>query len=142
MGVSLITLTHFFPNDIIEYPVEGISPDEKKTIGMKTEYKPENEKNLTDFGARFVERMLQLGIVVDLTHTNPKARKDVFALNKARGYNRPIVFSHSGAKAIFDRNNSYLNYGFYNADDEEIGLIKECKGVIGVIPEIFWLKGF
>ena len=39
-GVCLMALIHFFPNDLIPFPTEGISPDEKKSEGFKFSYGP------------------------------------------------------------------------------------------------------
>ncbi|WP_183580637.1 membrane dipeptidase [Mucilaginibacter sp. X5P1] len=149
-GVCLMTLSHFFRNDLV-YPVDGISPDAKKTPGMAWEYTPDQDRELTVIGEKVVEKMLEIGMVVDLTHTAPMARHQVFLLNREvtkkrmdKGKNpRPVVFTHTGAQQIYEYYDQghYPFYKAYCASDEEIALIEECNGVIGVIAEDFWLTG-
>ena len=149
-GVCLITLAHFFRNDLV-YPVDGISPDAKNTPGMTWEYTPDQDHGLTEIGKKVVEEMLRTGIVVDVCHSAPGVRRDVFLLNRkmnaerlmANKPMRPIVFTHTGARQIFDYYDlgHYPYFKYYCVSDDEIDLISECEGVIGVIPENFWLVG-
>jgi microsomal dipeptidase-like Zn-dependent dipeptidase len=151
-GLCLITLAHFFHNDTITYPVFGVSPDELKGIKLHISYRSEEdvkpENGLSKVGYAVVNKMLELGIIVDLTHTNPHARQDIFKLNANR---RPLVFSHSGARKIFDKycpekysvypDYKASDFGDYNVTDDEIMQIQKCNGLIGIIPEVFWLTG-
>lgn len=149
-GVCLMSLAHFFRNDLV-YPVDGISPDGKKLPGMTWQYTPDQDRPLTHIGERVVNRMLEIGMIVDLTHSTPQARKDVFAINRkhtilraAQGKQpRPLVFTHTGAQVIFDYYNQghYPYYKYYAVSDEEIVAISECDGVIGILAENFWLVG-
>ncbi|HEV2837030.1 MAG TPA: membrane dipeptidase [Pyrinomonadaceae bacterium] len=148
-GVCLMSLGHFFRNDIV-FPPEGISPDGKNLLQFFWEYTPDQNLPLTDIGKIVVAKMLDIGMIVDLTHSTPRARKDVFDLNWARRDEgkkmRPLTFTHTGAKCIFEKyevcnQNAYDNYKFYDACDEEIDWISECEGTIGIIPENFWLIG-
>ncbi len=146
-GVCMITLAHFFPNDLA-FPVEGISPHSKNTTGMQFCYDPaKDDLPLHDIGKKVVEEMLEAGMIVDLTHSTPKARRQVFEINRKRkdaGKEvRPITFTHTGSQVVFEKydNNQYPNYKYYCVDATDIKEIEECKGVIGVIPENFWLTG-
>jgi len=141
-GVCLITLSHFFRNDLC-YPVDGISPDSKTTPGMAWEYTPDQDRPLSHVGKAVVKEMLRIGVIADLTHTAPMARQEIFALNKARANPRPLVFTHTGAQQIYEYYDMghYPYYKFYAVSDEEIAQIEECNGVIGVIAENFWLTG-
>jgi len=149
-GVCLMTIGHIFKNDLT-YPVEGISPDEKQKIKMCWTYAPELNFPLTDIGKSVAKKMLDIGMIVDLTHSTPAARQDVFDLNKKRRAEgkrmRPLTFTHTGARGIFEKydrqynHDVYDNYKFYDASDEEIDWICECDGTIGIIPENFWLIG-
>jgi microsomal dipeptidase-like Zn-dependent dipeptidase len=148
-GVCLVSLGHFFRNDLV-FPVEGISPDAKEEIHMYWAYTPDQNFPLKEIGKIVVEKMLDIGIIVDLTHSTPAARQDVFTLNRNRVTQgkkmRPLTFTHAGAKCIFEKyevcnKNAYDNYKFYDACDEEIDWICECEGTIGIIPENFWLIG-
>jgi microsomal dipeptidase-like Zn-dependent dipeptidase len=148
-GVCLMSLGHFFRNDIV-FPPEGISPDGKDLLQFFWAYTPDQNLPLTDIGRKVVEKMLDIGMIVDLTHSTPRARKDVFELNWERVKQgkkmRPLTFTHTGAKCIFEKyetcnQNAYDNYKFYDVCDEEIDWICECDGTIGIIPENFWLLG-
>ena len=142
-GVCMITIGHIFKNDIA-FPTEGISPDEKKGIGMDWNYSTEKDNlSLTDIGEVVVKKMLDIGIIVDLTHCTPAGRKKVFEINTIRTNPRPLAFTHVGAQEVFKKyaDVAYSNYNYYNVSDEEILVIEACGGVIGVIPENFWLTG-
>jgi microsomal dipeptidase-like Zn-dependent dipeptidase len=149
-GVCLMTIGHIFENDLA-FPVEGISPDAKHTIQMTWTYTPDKNLPLRDIGKAVVRRMLDIGMIVDLTHSTPAARNDIFDLNKERMTHgkrlRPLTFTHTGAQRVFEKYDrqynydAYDNYKFYDASDEEIDWICECDGTIGIIPENFWLIG-
>jgi microsomal dipeptidase-like Zn-dependent dipeptidase len=147
-GVCMITLAHIFPNDIAD-PVEGISPDEKKSLGMHWEYDPlRNDQPMREIGVAVVKQMLDYGIIVDLTHSTSKTRKQIFAMNldrKKEGKKiRPLTFSHVGSQHIFETYNHYKkyeHYKYYDVNEDEINSICKCDGVIGIIPENFWLVG-
>ena len=147
-GVCLMTIGHIFTNDIA-FPTEGISPDAKCLLGMSG-YNPEQNLRLSEIGKIVVGKMLDIGMIVDLTHSPRAARKEVFDLNKRRlregKRTRPLTFTHTGAQYIFEKyevcnKNAYDHYKYYDASDEEIDWICECNGTIGIIPENFWLIG-
>jgi len=149
-GVCMMTLAHFFPNDIA-YPVEGITPDQKHSIGMNWYYTPLKDLQLTPIGISVVNWMLKEGMIIDLTHSTPAIRKQVFDINVAGNVarehagkkKRPIVFTHTGSQKVFNTHDTgqYFNYGYYCVSAEDIASICECDGTIGVIPEVFWLAG-
>jgi len=147
-GVCLITIAHLFENDIA-YPCEGIAVNEKHSLKMSWSFDPgKNNFELKPVGEEVVKAMLDLGIIVDLTHSTPAIRKQVFKINNDRGdRKRPLTFTHVGSREMFDRyDNRYnrganKNYGFYCVDKEEIEAICACNGVIGVVFENFWLTG-
>ena len=141
-GVCMMTLAHLFANDIA-FCVEGISPDEKKGIGMKWNYTPEQNLPLTPVGEKVVDWMLDHGMIIDLTHSTPAIRDQVFEKNFKRTVRRPIVFTHTGAQKVFTDHDAgkYPNFSYYCVSPEEIAKICACDGTIGVIPEVFWLAG-
>ena len=73
--------------------------------------------------------MFELGIVVDMSHTTPPARKDILDLPNER--KRPIVFSHVGTHML--RNDPK------NPTPDEIRRIADTGGVVGVIFYNYWL---
>lgn len=127
MGVCSLTLGHFFPNDLVA-PVDGFPGGMGKLIGNT--YKPNLSLGLTALGKDVVRRMIEIGMVIDLTHCTPQGRADVFALNNNR---RPVIISHSGVAGLY---NSPMN-----PSDAEIRQIAACNGVIGIILVNFWLSG-
>jgi membrane dipeptidase len=52
---------------------------------------------LSDFGVAVVERMNELGIIVDLSHCGEATSRDGIALSK-----RPPAFTHTMCKAVYD----------------------------------------
>ncbi|UCF63505.1 MAG: membrane dipeptidase, partial [bacterium] len=124
-GVCMITLAHFYENEATQ-TVGGI-PDDKKILGCFRNSK-EQGGGLSTFGKQLVEEMIRLGMLIDLTHCTPLARMEIFQIN---GNRRPLVFSHSGVGA--------LNSHHMNPSDEEIKLVAECGGVIGIIFMNHWL---
>ena len=74
---------------------------------------------LSDFGVRVVERMNQLGIVVDLSHCGEQTSKDGIALSK-----RPAAFTHTMCKAVHDHVRA--------KSDELLRAAADKGGMIGV----------
>ncbi|HYV94941.1 MAG TPA: membrane dipeptidase [Chitinophagales bacterium] len=143
-GVCQFTLAHFFENILVSSQ-GGIPPKITKTIA----YDPANtypngyneEDNLTE---RLVSKMLDLGIIIDLVHCTPGAKKMVYRVNDSRGNKkRPLVFSHTGLREVAqkykpDMPQSDLDY-LPNRDD--VLRIKDCDGVLGIIFMDYWLNG-
>ena len=103
---------------------------------------PENDLSLTNIGKEVVEKMLEIGMIVDLTHSPRAVREEVFAINEKRDKPRPLVFTHVGTQELFDTHNGlYDTYQYYDTRKDEILRISKCDGVVGVIAENYWLKG-
>lgn len=133
VGVCMITLAHFFENDLVPC-VEGIPPKIRKLLRLQ----PRNtELSITAIGEEVIRKILDLGIVVDLTHCAPKARDRIFEINNNI---RPLIFSHVGVRKFFN-NIEFPNDNLMNPSDEEILKIKDCNGVIGVTFNNYWLTG-
>jgi membrane dipeptidase len=78
-------------------------------------------QGLSAFGARAVERMNQLGVLVDVAHCDRKTLLGVVDAASA-----PVVSSHSGARALQD-------FPRYLTDDE-LAAIAATGGLVGVWP--------
>jgi microsomal dipeptidase-like Zn-dependent dipeptidase len=76
---------------------------------------------LSPTGARVVERMSQLGVLVDVAHADRATLLDVVDVATA-----PVVSSHTGARALQD-------FARYLADDE-LRAIASTGGVVGLWP--------
>jgi len=148
-GICYLTLGHFFPNDFI-HPVQGLPPDVVANF-MNDDYRAidfsaENKAGLTDRGTLLVQEMFNIGMTVDLTHSNELARRQIFAMNRDRvangKSNRPVLMSHVGVQGLFkDPDPGNAHNIFLGASDTDIAEIKECNGVIGIIFFNYWLTG-
>ncbi|MGH9230947.1 MAG: dipeptidase, partial [Acidimicrobiales bacterium] len=76
---------------------------------------------LSRLGARVVQRMNRLGVVIDVAHADPATLLDIVGVATA-----PVVSSHSGARALQD-------FARYLADDE-LRAIASTGGVVGLWP--------
>jgi membrane dipeptidase len=85
-------------------------------------------RGLTTFGEQVVEKMIELGMIIDIAHCTPPARKRIFEIV---GNKIPIIASHVGAYEI--------NPSPYNLKDWEIKKIAETGGVSAVIFMNYWL---
>lgn len=79
----------------------------------------ESGEGLTVFGKQVIDRMLQLGIMIDVSHSAPQVVKDVLAYTDA-----PLIVSHTGV------------YGHCasprNLSDELMQQITQAGGIIGL----------
>lgn len=79
----------------------------------------DNDSGLTDFGARVVERMNDLGVIVDCSHIGFQTSLDIIAASK-----RPVVFSHSNPSAVWMHER--------NINDQQIKACAATGGVVGI----------
>ncbi len=105
-GVRYLTLVHFSANEA-GLPAMG--------WGRKRE-----GPGLTRFGMELVDRMNELGMMVDLAHI----RRDGF-LAAARRSRAPVIVSHTGVRGAQDH--------WRNIDDEQLKAVADTDGVVGVI---------
>ena len=77
-----------------------------------------SEDGITLLGRLALEKMDELGILIDVSHLNEEGFWDVIKSNK-----KPIIASHSNARALF-------NYR-RNLSDEQIKAIANTGGVVG-----------
>lgn len=87
------------------------------------------DSGLTDFGKVVLKKMNELGIVADISHCGHKTGTDVLKLSK-----KPVVISHAGVLALTDSPR--------NKTDDELRMLKENGGVIGLSPwgPLCWKK--
>ena len=86
-----------------------------------------SHEGLTEKGKQLLDKVISLGISIDLSHANRKTFDDVISYLKERRESREEFFvmaSHSNARSICDRER--------NLDDDQIVAIKELDGLIGV----------
>jgi membrane dipeptidase len=105
LGVRAIGLTHARTNAAGHggiFAASGSSPE-----------------GLTPFGRDLVRECEKLGIIVDLAHINPAGFQEIVGLA-----NKPVIVSHTNARKFYDVER--------NISDEQIKMIGQCGGVIGV----------
>lgn len=125
LGVAMLTLAHFYPNEAAN-PVVGI-PDDMQKLGCFK--KPKDlALGLGPIGPPVLEEMLRLGMIVDLTHCTRPARQQAYAIC---GVRRPLVFSHVGVEP--------LAADPMSPTPDEVRTIAATGGVIGVIFMNYWL---
>lgn len=100
-GFRMFGLTHFFDNEV-GASAHGVSGS-----------------GLSDFGARVLGRMEELGITADLAHASPALIDDVLARAT-----RPVLVSHTGVKGTCDNQR--------NLDDGRLTAIAAKGGVVGI----------
>ncbi|MBR0137876.1 MAG: dipeptidase [Erysipelotrichaceae bacterium] len=105
-GVRMMTLTWNFPNQLAfpNYTSEG---------------RVDTERGLTDKGFAVINRMWDLGMIVDIAHLNDAGIYQI--LDCAR---KPIVASHSNARAVCNVPR--------NLSDEMIVKLAENGGIMGI----------
>ena len=109
LGVRMMTLTWNFENEIA-YP---------NHMGRNEPHYPDTEHGLKPFGLEVINKMQDLGMIIDVSHLSDAGIYDV--LNYAH---KPIVASHSNARAICDVPR--------NMTDDMIKLLKRNGGIMGI----------
>lgn len=125
-GVAMITLAHFFKNDMVRQ-VEGIPKEMFVRKICKWDFSP-RQGVLSDYGKAVLRKMEENKMIVDLTHCTIESRSAVLS---EMASDRPVVMSHSGVNA--------LTKGFRNPTDNEIKEIASRGGAIGIIFMTHWL---
>lgn len=86
------------------------------------------DAGVSEFGAKLIQRMNELGMIVDTGHCGRQTTLDACALSAA-----PVVASHTSAQGVYhhDRGKS----------DEELRALAATGGYIGVYAVPFFLSG-
>lgn len=128
-GVATMTLAHLYPNGVVT-GVDAV-PDYPLVRALSHfRFGEGHAPPLTDLGREVVRRMTRAGMIVDVSHAAPAARREI--LDEVDG-RRPVVASHLGLREFHDRR--------YNLTDGEVRRIARTGGAVGVILMPFWLTG-
>ena len=111
--VSRITLVHFT----------------KSRIGVSNTDLLGRREGLSDFGKRFVERMVSRRILVDLSHIN---RAGYFDALDVVPRDVPVAVTHTGLKALRDVPR--------NIDDGQLRAVAARGGVVGIIYQASFIR--
>ncbi|GCF94335.1 peptidase [Enterococcus florum] len=111
LGVRMLTLTWNFKNEL-GYPNMLYWDEQTQTLSNE-------QKGLTETGIRIVQKMEELGMIIDVSHGSDQLVRDVLAHTT-----KPFVASHSNARTICHHPR--------NLPDELIQQIAERGGVIGI----------
>ncbi len=74
---------------------------------------------LTEFGHELVGKMNDIGMLIDLSHANPRTMADTI-----RASDDPVVISHTACMMVFENER--------NTTDESMRLLAEHGGVVGI----------
>ena len=107
-GARMMTLTWNFDNQLAHPNYLYEDPP-----------RADSERGLTPLGFEVINRMWELGMIVDISHLNDAGIYDI--LNCAR---KPIVASHSNARAVCDFPR--------NLTDDMIRRLKDNHGIMGI----------
>lgn len=132
-GVAYLTLAHFYPNCATKsccfpYPEYGLKFLNKKGLYDKWDH----TQGLTKLGKEIVEKMLELGMLIDITHLTPVARAELYEIIDSHKAKSSVICSHAGCYSI--------NPDPYCLEDWEIKWIADNGGAIGVIFMNYWLS--
>ncbi len=131
-GVAMITVAHFWDNPFVPQ-TDGTEWMPKVRHGrvvagrddllfhMKRATWPFGDARR--LGEQLVRDLLERGIVVDLAHTQERAREAIYGLGEE--YGRPIVVSHVGLQHFYRHE--------YNLSDAEIKRLHRHGGLIGLV---------
>ena len=124
-GVAYLTLAHFFENEIVHpcFPW----PESVQKMGCFHSHR-NVALGLKPLGELVVEKMVELGMLIDVAHCTPPARVRIYDIVGKRA---PLLASHVGAYEI--------NPSPYNLKDWEIKRIADGGGVVGAIFMNYWL---
>jgi membrane dipeptidase len=101
LGVRVLQLTYNFANPIGDGCLEP------------------RDGGLTAFGRKVVRRLVEVGVVVDVSHAGVRTSLDAIELA-----NVPVIATHANARAVCDHPR--------NLTDEQVRAVAESGGVIGL----------
>jgi microsomal dipeptidase-like Zn-dependent dipeptidase len=131
-GVAYLTLAHFYPNHAVSpcfpYPEFALRWARKDMWA-----KWDETQGLTPIGEQVVERMFELGMLVDVSHCTPAARARIYELATHHKRRAGVVATHVGV--------ARMNSDPYNLREWEVKWIADNGGVVGSIFMNYWLTG-
>jgi len=131
-GVAYLGLAHFYPNQCVSpvfpYPEYGAKHLKWREILGKWD----ETEGLTPLGVKVVEKMLDLGMLIDISHCTIAARKQIYELVALHGKSECLIATHVGSFEI--------NPVSYNLQDWEIKWLADHGCVVGIIFMNYWIS--
>ena len=131
-GVAYLGLAHFYPNlcvnPVFPYPEYGSSHLDWRTITGEWD----ETKGLTPIGFKVVEKMLDLGMLIDISHCTLEARKQIYELVTFRNKTECLLATHTGCFEI--------NRVSYNLQDWELKWLADHGCAVGIIFMNYWIS--
>ena len=133
-GVAYLTLAHFYPNVCVE---NNVFPyPEEQGSHVKDYWKKravwDESGGLTETGREVVERMLEIGMIIDITHLTLEGRKQVYDIVDHHEKEACLIASHIGAFECHRLT--------YNLQDWELDWLGSRQCLAGVIFMNSWLS--
>lgn len=131
-GVAYLGIAHFYPNHCVDpvfpYPEYGAKHMKwREVLGRWDE-----TKGLTPLGFKVVDKMLDLGMLIDISHCTLEARKQIYELVDLKGRSECLIASHTGAFEV--------NRLSYNLQDWELKWLADHGCVVGIIFMNYWIS--
>lgn len=130
-GICHLIVAHLYPNEACTNVDAFPELKALRKIGCLTK-KPDLDSGLSPFGCEVVDRMFDLGMLVDMCHATPTCRTEILARARNHAARRPVVMSHVGVHELAPHP--------MNPTPKEIHDIADTGGVIGIIAMSYWLK--
>ncbi len=130
-GVCHMIVPHFYTNEA-STSVDPIPLDLWVRKFGCFGYERDPNGGITDWGHELVDRMLDIGMIVDTCHATPRGRGEILEIAENHAKKRPIIMSHVGVHEL-------APYPM-NPEPDEIRRVADTGGVIGIIFMTFWLS--
>jgi len=131
-GVAYLGLAHFYPNHCVSpvfpYPEYGAKHlNWREVLGRWDE-----TEGLTPLGEKVVEKMLDMGMLIDISHCTLAARKRIYEIVDSTQRTECLVATHVGAFEV--------NRVTYNLQDWELKWLANHGCVAGIIFMNYWIS--
>jgi membrane dipeptidase len=117
--VAIVDVAHRFGTRMI-----GLTYNSQNYVGSGCTDRADG--GVSSFGAKFIKRMNEVGVIVDTAHSGSRTTLDAAALSR-----QPVVASHTAAAALLAHQRA--------KSDDELKAIAQTGGVIGIMAVPFVL---
>lgn len=131
-GVAHMIVPHMYPNEACYSCANAIPEDTilRKIGCFQQTFYP--DRGLTPWGKQLIDKMLDIGMIVDMSHGTPAFRKEVLEIARNHPKRRPVIMSHVG---VYHYCPCHMNPTI-----DDIKQIADTGGVVGIIFMDAWLR--